>query len=140
MKKDILDFNGNIISNEFYYDIIDTSNNNPIPLEIFNGLNKIYDFNDKQFNDIQKAVKNTTDDQNRMLAFVDAILDKELPNNKIVAIFTNFHFNKDGEVNIIDEIAMIYNISPTQYMLLRLADYSLTDFAKQFDISLLSDN
>ncbi len=137
MKIEKLEWENQVITNEFYYDVVDFSKKEEISLDFFKGLKKIFDFNDPELKEIGKSLTNITEDQYRMLAFLDNIMDNDFPTNKIVAIFTNYLFNAEGERNIVDELAVVYQITNSVVMVCRLADYTLTDFAKSYDITKL---
>ncbi|MGL5521959.1 MAG: hypothetical protein ACRDAW_01650 [Metamycoplasmataceae bacterium] len=137
MEKDVLLLNDQIITDEFYYDSFDLSKGEGLHPDWLAGLKKVFDAKDEKCNDFQNIITTLTDDQIRMLTLLDTVMDENAPNNNLVAIFTNFSFNENGEKNLIEQVAVIYQFTENIYMVARFANYTLTNFAKNYDLSKL---
>ncbi|MGL4342949.1 MAG: hypothetical protein ACRCRZ_00035 [Metamycoplasmataceae bacterium] len=138
MKKDSLFLDDNLITDEFYYDSVDFSKGEKIHLDWFTGLKKVFDVRDEKFNDFEKCVEFCSENQIRMLTLLDTIMDKDAPSNNLVTIFTNYNYNVNGEKNIIEQVAVVYQFTETIFIVARFANYTMTDFAKNYDLSKLN--
>lgn len=135
-KTETLMFGDQVVTKEFSFATIDISKEE-FDLDLFVGLKKVFDIKDKDNQDLEKVIKYATADQLRMLMFVDEIMDRDIPDNNLVAIFTNYMFDENGEENPIQEIATIHKISESIFVIGRLENYTLTEFAKNFDLTQL---
>lgn len=133
-KKPLTDKNENLITDEFYYQIVDLTKNEEMSVEWFKGLKKVFDINDSEFNNLEEQILKLNDNQFKLAAIFDQILDADVPNNRLVNIYANYLVNVDGTKNLIDQISIVYQIAENIYFVGRYAYYTLTDYAKNLNI------